>query len=81
MNRVNDPKLRGELEAKGVSGVECVRDVRVHPWGAPHSADLTVCVEGTISVRAGHYIAGEVECAITDSIERIVRVMVHVEPS
>jgi cation diffusion facilitator family transporter len=83
MDRVSDPKLRGELEAKakGVSGVECVRDVRVHPLGATYSADLTICVEGTISVSAGHDIAGEVERAITDSIERVAQVVVHVEPS
>lgn len=83
MDRVSDPELRGELEAKAkeVKGVECVRDVRLHPLGATYGADLTICVQGTISVSEGHDIAAEVEESITDSIQRVAQVVVHVEPS
>jgi cation diffusion facilitator family transporter len=83
MDRVSDPALRGALveRATQVEGVECVRDVRLHPLGTTYGADLTICVKASLTVAAGHKIAAEVEVAIIEKLELVVQVVVHVEPA
>ncbi|MCB9914519.1 MAG: cation transporter [Planctomycetes bacterium] len=83
VDRVRDPALREELElaAAAVPGVASVRDVRLHPLGATYGADLTVCVDGALTVRDGHAIAVAVEDAISQAQSRVVSVVVHVEPA
>ncbi len=83
MDRVKDPGLRDEMIALiwTVEGVNCVREVRLHPLGATYGADLTICVKGDLTVSQGHEIAVQVEACITQALERVVRVVVHVEPA
>ena len=82
MDRVSDPELRGELEACAalVEGVSGVRNVRLHPLGSTFGADLTICVDGALTVAEGHQIALRVEAAITKGLARVAHVVVHVEP-
>ena len=83
MDRVTDPGLRGELEAvaRAVPGVEEVHDVRIHPLGSSYGTDLTLWVNGALTVTEGHEIAVAAEAAIRRSLERIDHVVVHVEPA
>lgn len=82
MDRVSDPELRGELEACAaqVEGVGAVQDVRLHPLGSTFGADLTIRVDGALTVAEGHEIALRVEAAITQGLARVAHVVVHVEP-
>jgi cation diffusion facilitator family transporter len=82
MDRVTDPTLRAELaEVAGtVDGVERADEIRIHPLGSTYRADLTIHVNGTLTVERGHEIAQEVEAAVTRRHDRIVQVHVHVEP-
>lgn len=83
MDRVSDPELRRELEliASEVEGVESVHDIRLHPLGSSYGADLTLWVNGALTVTEGHEIAVEVEAAVQRSLVRIRHVVVHVEPT
>lgn len=82
MDRVTDPKLRGEIQevAGGVSEIERVDEVRIHPLGATYSVDLTIHVNGSLTVERGHELAQEVEATVTRHHDRVVQVQVHVEP-
>lgn len=82
MDRVTDPRLRGEIQqvASAVNGVERVDEVRIHPLGATYRVDLTIHVKGSLTVESGHQLAQEVEAAVTRRHDRVVQVQVHVEP-
>ena len=83
MGRVSDPTLRAEIETvvSSVAGTECVRDVRIHPLGSTYRAELTICVNGALTVERGHEIAQEVETRVTQDLDGVVHVHVHVDPS
>ncbi len=67
--------------ADGVQGVRAVEKCRVRKSGLDHLVDIHVCVDGELSVRAGHLIAHEVKNALLSSSLRITDVSVHVEPA
>ncbi len=67
--------------ALGVPGVDGLDKVRVRKSGLSHLVDIQICVDGDLSVRAGHDIAHAVKDALTASTaHRISDVTVHVEP-
>ena len=68
-------KLAAETE-----GVLHVQEVRTQPIGGDFRLDLTIEVDGTLSVSAGHDVAEMVAQAISTHQEGIVDVHVHVEP-
>lgn len=83
MQRVDDPLLRGRLEAvaRAVPGVRGVQRVRVLPLGSRYRVDLEIDVDGDLSVREGHQIAEAVEDGVLSVAERVVEVHVHVNPA
>lgn len=82
MDRVTDPSLREALReaAQTVDGVQKADEIRLHPLGSTYRADLTVHVNGALTVERGHEIAQEVEAEVTRRHDRVVQVQVHVEP-
>lgn len=82
MDRVTDPSLREALQqvAESVEGVDRADSVRIHPLGSTYGADLTIHVDGTLTVEQGHEIAQQVEAEVTRHHDRVVQVQVHVEP-
>ncbi len=67
--------------ALAVPGVRSLDKVRMRKSGLSHLVDIEVCVDGDLTVRAGHEIAHRVKDALMASVRhRIGDVTVHVEP-
>lgn len=82
-----DTAPRGEIvdvvrdSARTVPGVIEIEKLFIRKMGLSFYVDLHVKVNGEISVREGHHIAHEVKGAIRESDQRIVDVLVHIEPA
>ena len=73
-----DREIRASLE--GISGLLAIEEVHAHRCGPWLVANLTIGVDGGISVRDGHRIAIEVERRLVDRVEFMRRVYVHYHP-
>lgn len=82
MDQVDDPDLRRRLIETAVATAEVkeVQGVRLHPLGAEIRADMTISVDGTLTVDQGDEIAHSVECEVTNAHPRVREVHVHVNP-
>jgi len=82
-DRFDDPELverLGTLAAE-TAGVVAVQSVRVHPLGARLRVDMEISVAPELTVSKGHAIAHAAETRITQEVERVVQVAVHVNPA
>jgi len=66
--------------SQGVAGVREVHALRTRLFGGGTQVDLHVLVEGDLSVRRGHEIAGAVKRRLLDDGPGVVDVVVHIEP-
>jgi divalent metal cation (Fe/Co/Zn/Cd) transporter len=66
--------------AEAVPGVVATEKCFVRKMGFEYFADLHVIVDGGISVREGHDIAGAVKAAIKQARPAVYNVLVHIEP-
>ncbi len=62
-------------------GVRGVRRAQVLPMGGKLQIDLTIAVDGELSVTHGHDIAHLAEDAVRAGMPRVTEVRVHVEPA
>lgn len=62
-------------------GVQEVHKIRTRYISTSILIDMHIVVDGSISVRAGHAIADEVEDKIIQSIANVLGVVIHVDPS
>jgi cation diffusion facilitator family transporter len=69
-----------EVALKDVYGVEAIEEVHAHRFGPYLMVNLTIGVDGAISVAAGDRIASEVEKRLLERIEFLRRVYVHYHP-
>ncbi len=71
-----------ELErlARAVPGVMRAHDVRTRGRGDAVYVDLTVHLDGTMSLAAAHEVADRIEAALASAHPEIVDVVVHLEP-
>ncbi len=69
-----------EAVAGAVGGVEHVEDARARWSGHRLLADLTVVVDPTLTVQAGHAIAQDVHDALLGEVPRLAEATVHVDP-
>ena len=78
-----DPKICTKISAlaESVAGVLQVHRLRVRISGARLYVDLHLVVDGNISVREGHNIAGAVKGKIMRAEHEVVDVIIHVEPN
>jgi len=67
--------------AAAVDGVREVHGLRTRLTGASLYADLHVLVESTMTVKAGHDIAEEVQARLLAADLDVVDVVVHIEPA
>lgn len=65
---------------RGVSGVEEVEEIQAHRFGPYLVINLTICVDGALTVAAGDEIASRVENTLLDNMELVRRVHVHYHP-
>ncbi len=64
----------------GVPGVETVEEVHAHRFGPYIVVNLTVGVDGELSVTQGDHIASQVERVVAGEIDLVRRVYVHYHP-
>lgn len=72
-------RVRRLLEA--VPGVQQVEDIRVHRIGLYLLVDVTIGIDGTLTVAAGDGIANRVENTLWQNVEYLRHVSVHYHPS
>ena len=82
MDTVPGRELEGEILAslEDVVGLLAIEEVHAHRFGPWLVANLTIGVDGGISVRDGHRIATEVEQRLLSQVEFMRRVYVHYHP-
>jgi divalent metal cation (Fe/Co/Zn/Cd) transporter len=78
-----DPEICGKISdlAESFAGALQVHSLRVRISGARLYIDLHLVVDGNISVRAGHNIAGAVKKKIMQAGLDAADVIIHVEPN
>lgn len=84
MDLAVSPELEREVRrvAGAVGGVRGLEKCRVRKSGLSHLVDIHVEVDGDLSVRAGHDIAGAVKQALlADATLHVTDVLVHIEPA
>jgi len=69
-----------QMALRDVYGVEAIEEVHAHRFGPYLMINLTIGVDGAISVAAGDRIASEVEQVLLEKIEFLRRVYVHYHP-
>ncbi|HUT09501.1 MAG TPA: cation diffusion facilitator family transporter [Thermoguttaceae bacterium] len=72
-------RIRGLVE--GVPGVEQVEEIQVHQIGYYLLVEVTIGVDGSMSVAEGDRIATRVERMLKQNIEYLRRISVHYHPS
>ena len=82
MDTVPGRELEREIRAslEDVVGLLAIEEVHAHRFAPWLVANLTIGVDGGISVRDGHRIAIEVERRLVDRVEFMRRVYVHYHP-
>ena len=63
-----------------VKGIQAVEELHAHSFGPYYVINLTIGVDGSLTVREGDRIATEVEHLLTRRIEFVRRVHVHYHP-
>ena len=72
-------RIRQLIDA--VSGVEQVEEVHVHRIGLYLMVNVTIGIDGSLSVAAGDEIANRVEFTLRKNVEYLHRVSIHYHPS
>lgn len=66
--------------AKETDGVMNLGELKTRKHGAMAYVDLTICVDGSLTVKEGHDIAHKLERRMIDDMEFVKGITVHVEP-
>lgn len=66
--------------ARQVDGIRGINRVRVQPIGGVYRMDMSVAVDGSLSVKIAHDIAHNVEDEVRAKMPEVTEVHVHIEP-
>jgi divalent metal cation (Fe/Co/Zn/Cd) transporter len=82
MDAVPSQQLREQVTAliEHVRGVNEVEEVHAHRFGPYLVINLTICIDGGLTVTRGDQIASEVERILYDNVNYLRRVHVHYHP-
>jgi cation diffusion facilitator family transporter len=82
MDSVPSRELADQIRAalSDVPGVECVEEVYAHRFGPFLVVNLTIGIDGALSVAAGDWISEQVEHILYREIDLLRRVHVHYHP-
>ena len=83
MDAVPSRELATQIAAlmKRLPGVEQLEEIQAHRFGPHIVVNLTIGIDGALSVRAGDAIATQVEALLYQSIPNLRRVHVHYHPA
>ncbi|MCI5132811.1 MAG: cation transporter, partial [Candidatus Electrothrix sp. EH2] len=82
MDNVPSEELAREIYIllEEVPEVEAIEDIHAHRFGPYLVVNLTICIDGNITVRQGDKIADSVEGRLLAGIEMLRKVYVHYHP-
>lgn len=82
MDRQPPAEFMADVErlARSVPGVRAVEKVLARKHGLAYHVDMHIEVDPDLTVRDAHALAHEVKDAIRDRNDRVIDVMIHVEP-
>lgn len=82
MDAVPSDALDGQVRAllEGIRGIVAVEEVHAHRFGPYLVLNLTIGVDGTLTVDEGHRIANEAERIVSERIGLVKRVYMHYHP-
>jgi cation diffusion facilitator family transporter len=82
MDTVPSEQLERQISEclRDVPGVERVEEMQAHRFGPSLVVNLTICIDGEVSVSAGDEIATQVELTLYRRIDHLRRVHVHYHP-
>ncbi len=66
--------------AKSVEGVLDIHDLKARMTAGLYQMEIHIVVDGRLSVIEGHRIAKEVEACLFSEVEKIAKVIIHVDP-
>jgi len=83
MDTVPGKALAGRITrlVQSIHGVEQIEEIHAHRFGPYLVVNVTIGVDGSISVSSGDSIASEVEQALYENVDLLRRVYVHYHPS
>jgi cation diffusion facilitator family transporter len=83
MDAVPSRELAEQVSARlrTVGGVWQLEELQAHRFGPNIVVNLTIGIDGNLTVRAGDAIATEVERLVCESITNVLRVHVHYHPA
>jgi len=83
MDTVAGKELAGKIasQARGIAGIKEIEEVHAHRFGIYLVINITIGLDGSMSVAAGDEIASQVEKKLLDGIEFLRRVHVHYHPA
>jgi divalent metal cation (Fe/Co/Zn/Cd) transporter len=61
--------------------IKHIDEIQTHRFGPYIVINITICVDGSLSVMEGDSIATQVERTLTENIEFVTRVHVHYHPA
>jgi cation diffusion facilitator family transporter len=65
----------------GINQVEHIDEIQAHRFGPYLVINITICVDGSITVAEGDQIATKVERSLTNNIDFVGRVHIHYHPN
>ena len=82
MDTVPGTTLTQEIETlvTKIPGILCIEESRAHRFGPYLVVNVTICVDGKMSIIEGDHIATQVEKTLIDNIEFMRTVHVHIHP-
>ncbi|XCN73431.1 MAG: cation diffusion facilitator family transporter [Candidatus Electrothrix aestuarii] len=83
MDNVPSEELAREIYdlLEEVIEVEAIEDIHAHRFGPYLVVNLTICIDGDLTVRKGDEIADQVESKLLKGIEMLRKVYVHYHPA
>ena len=83
MDNVPSEELAREIyeQLEDITEVEAIEDIHAHRFGPYLVVNLTICIDGDLTVRKGDEIADRVENKLLAGIEMLRKVYVHYHPS
>lgn len=77
-----DPETLGAIEEVilAIPGVQSLRSLKAHKYGAEHHVDCTITVPSHFDVGEGHDLSHEVTARIEKEFESVTHVDIHIEP-
>jgi divalent metal cation (Fe/Co/Zn/Cd) transporter len=83
MDTVAGKDLAGKIASltRGIEGIKEIEEAHAHRFGIYLVVNITIGLDGSMSVAAGDEIASQVEKRLLDGIEFLRRVHVHYHPA